>query len=232
MTDQLLVKDKDVVVPGETLATGMTYVPAAGTYREGDNIIASKLGLASVEGKVLKIVPLADAYVPKVGDVVVGEVNDVMFSGWRISLMGPYSAVLSVKDATSDFIGRGVDLTQYFGLGDYLFCKIVNVTSQKLIDVTLRGTGLRKLQGGRLITVNPAKVPRIIGREGTMAAMIQQATKTEIVIGQNGTIWVNGEPTMEMIAVKAIQMIEDHAHKSGLTQTMKTWLEQQIGGAR
>ena len=36
----------------------------------------------------------------------------------------------------------------------------------------------------------------------------------------------------EVVVVKAIQMIEDHAHKSGLTQTMKTWLEQQVGGAR
>jgi exosome complex component RRP4 len=232
MTDQLLVKDKDVVVPGETLATGMAFLPTKGTYRDGDRIVAGKIGLVSVEGKVIKLVPLADPYIPKVGDVVVGEVNDVMFSGWRLGLRGPYSAVMNVKDATSDFIGRGVDLTQYFALGDYVFCKIVNVTSQKLIDATMRGQGLRKLIGGRLIQVNPAKVPRIIGREGTMSSMIQQATKTEIVIGQNGVIWVNGEPGLETVAVNAIKMVEDNAHKSGLTQTIKKWLDEQVGGAR
>ena len=232
MTDQLLVKDKEVVVPGETLATGMAFLPTKGTYREGDRIVAAKMGLVSIEGKVIKLVPLADPYVPKVGDVVIGEVNDVMFSGWRVGLKGPYSAVLGVKDATSDFIGRGVDLTQYFSLGDYIFCKIINVTSQKLIDITLRGPGLRKLTGGRLVQVNPAKVPRIIGRDGTMANMIQQATRSEMVIGQNGVIWINGEPAMEVIVTEAITMIEQNAHKSGLTQTVKQWLDSKVGGAR
>jgi exosome complex component RRP4 len=210
----------------------MAFLPAKGTYREGDRIVAAKIGLVSIEGKVIKLVPLADPYVPKVGDVVIGQVTDVMFSGWRVDLKGPYSAVLSIKDATSDFIGRGVDLTQYFALGDYVFCKIVNVTSQKLIDITLRGQGLRKLTGGRLIEVNPAKVPRIIGREGTMANMIQTDTHTEMVIGQNGVIWVNGDPAKENIAVEAIRMVEQNAHKSGLTQTMKSWLESKVGGAR
>jgi len=232
MTDTLLVKDKDVVVPGETLAQGMSFVPSTGMYRDGENIIAAKIGLVSVEGKVIKIVPLADPYVPKVGDIVIGEVNDVLFSGWRVGLKGPYSAVLGVKDATSDFIGRGVDLTQYFALGEYVLCKIINVTSQKLIDITLRGQGLRKLNGGRLLAVNPAKVPRIIGREGTMTKMIQDATKTEIVVGQNGVVWLNGDPHNEVIATAAIRMVEQNAHKSGLTQTMKTWLDEQVKGGR
>lgn len=228
--DTLYVKDKDVVVPGETIAAGMSFVPSKGMYRLGDDIIAAKVGLVSIEGKVLKMVPLADPYLPNVGDVVIGEVNDVLFSGWRVSLLGPYSAVLSVKDATSDFIGRGVDLTQYFALGDYMFCKIVNVTSQKLIDVTLRGQGLRKLSGGRLLKVNPAKVPRIIGREGTMTKLIQDATRTEIVVGQNGVVWLSGDPVNEVIASQAIKMIEANAHKSGLTQTVKTWLDARVKG--
>jgi exosome complex RNA-binding protein Csl4 len=31
----LLVKDKDVVTPGEVLAEGMEYLPSQGTYRKG-----------------------------------------------------------------------------------------------------------------------------------------------------------------------------------------------------
>ena len=38
------VKDKDISVPGEILAVGMDSFPGMGTYREGENIIASRLG--------------------------------------------------------------------------------------------------------------------------------------------------------------------------------------------
>lgn len=225
MSDQLFVKDRDVVVPGETLATGLSYIPGQYMYREGDNIIAAKVGLVSVEGKVLKIVPLASPFIPKVGDVVIGVVEDVMLMGWRFNIGGPNSAVLNVKDATNEFIGRGVDLTQYFGLGDMVFCKIVNVTSQNLIDVTMRGPGLRKLDGGRVMRINPAKIPRVIGKEGTMAKMIMDATKTDIVVGQNGVIWISGSPEGEVQASNAIRKVDENAHMSGLTQAIKRFLE-------
>ncbi len=37
---KLLVKEKEIVVPGETLAEGMDYLPGSGTYREGEKILA------------------------------------------------------------------------------------------------------------------------------------------------------------------------------------------------
>ena len=54
----LVVKERDVVIPGEELATGMDYLPSKGTYRDGDKIIASQLGLVMIEGKVVKIIHL------------------------------------------------------------------------------------------------------------------------------------------------------------------------------
>jgi exosome complex RNA-binding protein Rrp4 len=38
---ELLVEEKQVVVPGEILAKGMDYFPNIGTYRKDENIIAS-----------------------------------------------------------------------------------------------------------------------------------------------------------------------------------------------
>jgi exosome complex RNA-binding protein Csl4 len=37
---KLLVKNKDVVVPGEIMAEGMSYLPSQGTYRNKNNVIA------------------------------------------------------------------------------------------------------------------------------------------------------------------------------------------------
>jgi exosome complex component RRP4 len=222
---KLLIEDKSVVVPGEELAEGMDYLPTEGTYREGEKIISSKLGLATVEGRLIKLIPLSGKYLPKRGDTIIGHVIDITLNGWRIDLNSAYSALLSMKEATSEFISRGADLTRYFNFGDYLVTKITNVTSQNLVDVTMKGPGLRKLGEGRIITVMPNKVPRIIGKQGSMVSMIKTATGCRIIVGQNGVVWIQGTPQSEMIAVDAIRKIEREAHIAGLTDRMKEFLE-------
>lgn len=222
---KIIAKDKEIAVPGETLATGMEVLPGIGTYRDGENITANRLGLVMIEGRTIKLIPLSGRYIPKTGDTIICKVVDVSFSGWRLDTNSAYSAMLSMKDATSDFIARGANLTQYYDLGDYVVCKIVNVTSQKLIDVTMKGPGLRKLKGGRIIEVNPHKVPRIIGKQGSMVVMIKDATRCNIVVGQNGLIWIEGEPLSELLAIQTIRKIERESHLSGLTDKIKDFLE-------
>ena len=218
------IKDKSISVPGETLAVGMDVLPGNGTYRDGEKIIANRLGLAMLEGRTIKLIPLSGRYIPKTGDTVICKVIDVGFNGWRLDTNSAYSAMLSMKDATSDFIARGADLTQYYDLGDHIVCKIVNVTSQKLIDVTMKGPGLRKLKGGRIIEVDPNKVPRIIGKQGSMVMMIKDAAKCNITVGQNGLIWIDGEPINELLAIQTIRKIEKESHISGLTDKIKEFL--------
>lgn len=229
MTEELKVKDKDIVVPGEVVASGMGYLPSRGSYREGDNIVASRLGMINVDGKVIKIIPMSGRYQPKPGDVIIGKVIDVLFSGWKLGTNTAYPAMLSMKDATSEYIAKGADLTKYYDVGDYIVAKIVNVTSQNLIDLTMRGPGLKKLQGGRVIKVNTHKVPRIIGKQGSMISMVKRATDCRIVVGQNGIVWLDGEPQNEMVAINTIRKIEEEAHISGLTDRIKAYLEKQTG---
>ena len=219
------VQDKDIVVPGEILAVGMDSFPGTGSYREGDNIIASRLGLVQLDGRTIKLIPLSGRYIPKNYDTIIGKVVDVNMSGWRLDTNSPYSAMLSMKEATSQFIPRGADLTKFYDIGDYISCKVINVTSQKLVDVTMKGMGLRKLQGGRVIEAASNKVPRIIGKEGSMVSMIKDATKCNIMTGQNGLIWISGTPEGELLAVEAIRKIEEESHLSGLTDKIKEFLE-------
>jgi len=227
--ERLLVKDKDVVVPGEVLATGMNYLPGQGTYRLEGQIMANRLGLIMIDGKVLKSLPLAGRYMPKKYDMIVGKVIDILMSGWRMEINSPYSAVLPLKDASFSYIAKGADLTRYFELEDYAVVKITNVTSQNLVDVTCKGPGLFKLRGGRIILVNTNKVPRIIGKKGSMVSMIKRATDCKIIVGQNGMAWLSGEPEMEVIAVNTIGMIEEQSHISGLTEKIKDYLEKATG---
>jgi exosome complex component RRP4 len=218
-------KDKDVVVPGEVLAVGMDNLPGVGTYRDGENIIASRLGLVSIDGRTIKLIPLSGRYLPKKFDTIICKVIDVNVNGWRLDTNSPYQAMLSLKEATSQFIERGADLTQYHEIGDYVVCKVINVTSQKLVDVTMKGPGLRKLKGGRIVHVTSNKVPRVIGKQGSMVSMIKEATNCNITVGQNGLAWIDGTPENELLAITAIKKIEEESHLAGLTDKIKGLLE-------
>jgi len=223
------VKDKEVVVPGQILAKGLDFLPSNGTYRLSEDILANRLGVISVEGKVLRSIPMAGRYLPQRNDVIIGKVDDILMSGWRLDINCPYSAVLPLKDASFDFIAKGADLTRYFNLEDFVMVKITNVTSQNLIDVTAKGPGLKKLRGGRVMKVNPNKVPRIIGKKGSMVSMIKKGTDCKIMIGQNGLIWFEGTPDMEVIVSETIKKIEKESHHQGMTDKIKVFLEQRTG---
>ena len=218
------VKDKDIAVPGEILAVGMDSFPGIGTYREGENIIAAMLGLVQLDGRTIKLIPLSGRYIPQKYDTIICKVIDVSMNGWRLDTNSPYSAMLSMKDATSEFIPRGADLKKFYDIGDNVVCKIFNVTSQKLVDITMKGMGLSKLKGGRIINVSSNKVPRIVGKQGSMVSMIKQATKCNITVGQNGLIWIDGSPEGELLAVNAIRKIEKESHLSGLTEKIEEFL--------
>ncbi|MBC8495700.1 KH domain-containing protein [archaeon] len=226
---KLLVKDKEVVVPGEVIADGMDYLPSFGTYRQNEKIMANRLGLLSVDGKVVKTIAISGRYIPRRNDVIIGRVFDILMSGWRMDINSAYSAVLMMQEASFKFIQKGADLSKFFALDDYVVAKIIRVTSQNLIDLTMKGPGLRKLDGGKIISINTHKVPRVIGKQGSMVSMIKDATGCRITVGQNGLVWINGEPEQESIAVSAIKKIESEAHHPGLTDEIKVFLEKRTG---
>ncbi|MBU3941690.1 MAG: exosome complex protein Rrp4 [Nanoarchaeota archaeon] len=223
---KLLVEDKTIVTPGEELAEGMDFLPAEGTFRNKDKIISSGLGLVNVNGRVIKTISVSGRYIPKSGDTIIARVTNILMGGWILDIDSAYSAVLSVKEA-KDFIRRDADLTRYYNIGDYIITNIVMVTSQRLVDASMKGPGMRKLIGGRIINANCHKVPRIIGKKGSMVSMIKNATECSIIVGQNGIVWINGSPENEIIVVKTIKKIEREAHISGLTDRIKAFLEKE-----
>lgn len=223
------VKDKDIVVPGEELAVGMDFVPSAGTYREGDKVIASQLGMVNVSGRILKIIPLSGRYMPKAGDTVIGKVTNMTFSSWFVDIGYAYEAAISLKDATSDFIERGADLSRYFDFDDLLVAQVVNVTRSNAIDLSMKGPGLKKLRGGRLVFVNPSKVPRVIGKQASMINMIKEKTGCNITVGQNGWVWIQcSDPRKELVASNVISFIDDNAHRNGLTDEVAKLLAKEL----
>jgi exosome complex component RRP4 len=226
----LIIEQKKICVPGDVIAKGMDFLPSHGTSRDGEDIIANKLGIVNVNGRLISVIPVSGKYTPKKGDTVIGRVFDITMSGWRININCAYSAMLMLKDATSEYVPRNQDLTKLFNFDDLVVAKIENVTSQFLIDLSLKGPGLRKITGGITTTVTPSKVPRIIGKNGSMVSMIKKATGARIIVGQNGVVWIFAEePSMELIALNTVKKIEENAHISGLTDKIKEYLDSIVG---
>ncbi|MEK6950510.1 MAG: exosome complex RNA-binding protein Rrp4 [Nanoarchaeota archaeon] len=223
---ELLIKEREIVIPGDALVEGMDFLPGENAYREGDKIYSKVLGLAWLSGRVVKITPLTGPYVPTSGDKIIGTVIDIMMSGWRVDTGTAYSAVLNVKDATSRFIKKEEDLSRLIAIGDYIVAMIIQVTSQNLIDLSMREPGMHKIQGGRIMRINSQKVPRVIGKQGSMISLIKQQTGCEITVGQNGFIWIKGTAEGEFLAERAVKMIEERSHQEGLTERVQAFLEQ------
>ncbi len=225
----LVVEERSIVVPGEVLAEGLDYLPGEGTWRDGERIKARQLGLLDVKGRQIRVIPLAGKYLPRKGDLIIGRVTNINLHGWQVDINSPYPAMLPLANATSTFIPRGADLSRFFNIGDYIVTKVVNVSSQNIVDLTMKGPGLRKLQGGRIFMVTPAKVPRIIGHNGSMIRLIKQATNARIIIGQNGVCHIQAEPEEEILAIRAIRIVETYSHVQGLTDAVKRYLEEKTG---
>ncbi|MBU4536278.1 MAG: exosome complex protein Rrp4 [Euryarchaeota archaeon] len=221
----IFVNDKDLVVPGEILAEE-DFHPGRGTFKEENKICSSVVGLVAIRNKKISVIPLQSKYIPKRGDVVIGEINDIRFSMWGLDINSPYSGLLPASEV---FGKEKRELEKVFKVGDVLFLRVIDVDEVKKVKLGLKGRGLGKFRGGILIYITPTKVPRLIGKKGSMINMIKDKTHCDIVVGQNGVVWVKGQTEMERIAEKVIKMIQNQAHTSGLTDRVREMLAELTG---
>jgi exosome complex component RRP4 len=74
----IFVEDKEIVIPGDILADE-EYHSGRGTFKENDKVCSSLVGLVAIRDKKISVIPLQSKYIPKRGDVVIGEVTDIRF---------------------------------------------------------------------------------------------------------------------------------------------------------
>lgn len=214
--------ERRLVVPGETIVNGEDYLPGDFTRREGNDIVSSRYGLAEIRGRLVKIIPVSGAYEPRRGNTVIGVVTDFNSSGWQIDIGAPYGAFLPLMECPR-FINRN-NVEEFATIGDAFNIKIWGMRKGS-IDLSLKSRGLGKLEDGRIIKINCNKVPRVIGKEGSMINLIKDKTGTEITVGQNGLIWIKGDFEGEKRAEDAIKLIERESISEGLTNKVENFLE-------
>lgn len=209
---------KELVTPGDLLAEG-NYVTGDNAYKEDDKIYAARVGLVDYKARKVFVVALKAFYLPSIADVVIGKVTEVSTGGWMVDISAPYPAMLRASDVLERALRpRKSDLPSLFDVGDLIIAKIVAYDRTRDPLLTVREPGLGKIVRGQLVEITPTKIPRVIGRKGSMVSMIKKETGCQITIGQNGLILINGKnPEDEQLAIMAIRKIEEEAHTSGLT---------------
>ena len=209
---------RQLVTPGDLLAEG-DYVAGENTFKEDDKIYATRVGLVDYEDKKVNVVALRAFYIPRVGDTVIGTVVDVGFSGWTVDINSPYLALLRASDVLNrPFKPQKNDLTEVLDVGDLVVAKIVSYDRTHNPQLSVNEPGLGKITRGQIVKVTPTKIPRVIGKKGSMISMIKQETGCHIILGHNGLILITGKSLEdEELAMMAIHKIEEESHTTGLT---------------
>lgn len=221
MESNFLKKDREFVIPGDEIIKSMDFLPGRNAFREGDSIYSRRLGLVSVNNRVVSVIPLNGIYIPKRGDMVIGKIDEIQATGWVVDIFAPYMAYLPLSGVKEFIDTSKTSLSRYYDVGDYIYAQISSSNGDS-IHISTQNMRCRKFRDGRIMRINPTKVPRVIGKDGSMITMIKNKTGCRISIGQNGLVWVQGEK--DNLILKILKLIEQESHRDGLTDKISQLL--------
>ena len=213
---------RQIVLPGSAVGDVSNKMPGRGTFKVGTTIYASRLGIVNDAGKHIDIIPLSGVYNPCSGDIIIGVVKEVLRSAWLVDINAPYPAFLNVENVPWR-VEYG-ETAKYLQAGDVVIVTITSVDETKSIDISMKCRSCRKVEDGLIISVQPSKVARMIGKNSSMLSVLKKYTNCWIFIGQNGRVWVKGDTCNVTLLTEAIRKIETDAHTVGLTQKITDML--------
>jgi len=215
--------ERVLVLPGDRIEShGLR--PGFGTYRSDGELYASVMGILNPRPPFMRVVPLSGPYIPQKDDLVVGVVQSSGPTYWLLDIRGPHFTPLHMT-GTPWKIDYG-ECGEYLRPGDTVLVRVEGVDESRRVGVTMIGEGLGRLEGGYLHEISPTKVPRAIGKGGSMIQLIQQETRTRLVVGQNGRIWIQGDDEGIRKVCLILDLIDREGQRHGLTERVKQILEE------
>jgi len=194
---------------------------------EGKRIISTTIGLSDVSDDSVRVISLTGVYLPKIDDLVIGTIQYIHGNSWFADINSCYQGMLLGQDV----FGRGSyptksEMEERLSKGDIIFAKIANSDRQREPLISIADQSLGKIDSGELVKISPAKIPRLIGKHGSMIQTIEGSTNATITVGQNGLIVVSCDETNGLLkALEAIRMVDEQAHLVNLTDKVKKMLE-------
>jgi len=194
---------------------------------EGKRIISTTIGLSDVSDDSVRVISLTGVYLPKIDDLVIGTIQYIHGNSWFADINSCYQGMLLGQDV----FGRGSyptksEMEERLSKGDIIFAKIANSDRQREPLISIADQSLGKIDSGELVKISPTKIPRLIGKHGSMIQTIEGSTNATITVGQNGLIVVSCDETNGLLkALAAIRMVDEQAHLVNLTDKVKKMLE-------
>ena len=216
--------NRKYVLPGDMVAEG-NQPSLANLYRRGDQLLSSRVGMAEVTNEGARVIPLSGPYLPRVDDVVMGIIVDHSAFAWEVDINSCFFAFLPAQSVFGrDFSPAHDDLSSKFNSGDLLAGTILAFDRMRDPLLSVSGPGFGKIPNGEVVKISPPKVPRLIGKKGSMIRMIESASGARLSVGQNGLIVITGNADSMSVATRAIRKVDDEAHLADLNQRIEELL--------
>jgi len=195
------------VLPGDIIVTG-DYQPEQNVILEGDRLMSTAIGFSEIKDDLVTVTPLTGLYTPKTDDLVIGKIVSHNALSWEVDINSYYSGILTASDIFGkDYSPSRDDLSLKLKTGDIILARIANVGSRDPL-LTIFGEKLGKIDSGELVKISPAKIPRLLGKHGSMIQSIEASTNATITVGQNGFIILKCDDfTGLQKAIASIKMI-------------------------
>jgi len=214
---------REIVIPSQLLGDIKNNKAGRGTFIENGKIYSETLGILNKGSDFINVVPLKGRYNAVKGDFVIGIVLEAMASSWLVNINAPYPALLHVNEVPWD-VEFG-ETEKYLNYGDSIMAKILQVDAEKKLQITLKDRNLYKIRGGYITYIEPSKVPRLIGKKGSMISLLKKYTRCRIFVGQNGRIWIDGDNDNISKVLHTIRKIEEESLTYGLTNKIEELLK-------
>ena len=214
------------MLPGDFITTSPLRLQD-NVVLDGKRIISTTIGLSDVSTDNVRVISLTGIYIPKIYDLIIGKIESIFGNSWFADINSCYQGMLLGQDV----FGRGSyptksEMEERLSKGDIIFAKIANSDRQREPLISIADQSLGKIDSGELVKISPAKIPRLIGKHGSMIQTIEGSTNATITVGQNGLIVVSCDETNGLLkALAAIRMVDEQAHLVNLTDKVKKMLE-------
>ena len=214
------------VLPGDVISNGSSSLKQ-NVILEGDKLVSTTIGFTEINDGAVDVIALTGLYTSAVDDLVIGKIVSHNSLSWEVDINSSYRAMLPASDIFGkDYSPSRDDLSLKLIIGDIVLARIVNSDSKRPL-ITINGQNLGKIDDGELIKISPAKVPRLIGKHGSMIQSIEESTGASITIGQNGwVIFKSDNPISLKNAIASIKMADLILHDDNLEEKIQNMLDE------
>ena len=182
--------EQRLVTPGAAIGPATGRRVGTGALIQGDQIIATRVGLVRERHGTVSVDPVASTYMPRSGDLVIGTVVEARSNLWFLDINGPFQALLPMSLAPWKVEFGGT--RDHADINDSLLMRVQEVDEVQNVVATMRGIGLRRLAEGAVLLVDVQHNDTLRAEGAALLKRLRDLSDCRIVLADNGRMWVDG----------------------------------------